>query len=382
MTDIHLFRPHYRIDECLLEIRECLERGWTGLGFKTLEFERAWCAYTGLQHAHFTNSATAALQLALALLKQQRGWADGDEVITTPLTFVSTNHAILYNRLRPVFADVDEYLCLDPAIAERRITARTRAILFVGLGGNLGQLSWIVDLAQRHHLALIIDAAHMAGTRCDGTMDWATWADATAWSFHAVKNLPTADGGMLCFRDGALDALARQWSWLGIDKDTYARTVDGSAYRWQYDVPHVGYKAHGNSVMAALGLVGLKYLDQDNAYRRQLAMWYDCALCGVDHVHSSPSCESARHLYQILVENRDEVMLALHAQHIYPGVHYQDNTSYPMYQSAAGTCPNAARASQRLLSLPLHLQMTYADVVRISAAVNRTAKGYDGQAAA
>src|SRR5881394_596340 len=114
-TPIHLFVPSFRVDECLAGIRECLEKGWTGLGFKTVEFEAAWAAYTGLPHAHFLNSATAGLHLAVKLLKEQHGWADGDEIITTPLTFVSTNHAILYERMRPVFADVDEYLCLDPA---------------------------------------------------------------------------------------------------------------------------------------------------------------------------------------------------------------------------------------------------------------------------
>ena len=110
MKPIQLFVPTFRIDECLAEVRECLEKGWTGLGFKTTAFEDAWKAYTGLPHAHFLNSATAGLHLAVRLLKERHGWSDGDEIISTPLTFVSSNHAILYERLRPVFADVDEYL--------------------------------------------------------------------------------------------------------------------------------------------------------------------------------------------------------------------------------------------------------------------------------
>ena len=94
--------------------RDFLEKGWTGLGYKTLQFEEAWRRYTGLPHAHFLSSATAGLHLALRLLKERHGWADGDEVISTPLTFVSTSHAILHAGLQVVFADVDEYLCLDP----------------------------------------------------------------------------------------------------------------------------------------------------------------------------------------------------------------------------------------------------------------------------
>ena len=108
MKPIQLFVPHFRIEECLAEIRECLEKGWTGLGYKTVAFETAWKAYTDLPYAHFLNSATAGLHLAVRLLKQRDGWREGDEIITTPLTFVSTNHAMLYENLHPVFADVDE----------------------------------------------------------------------------------------------------------------------------------------------------------------------------------------------------------------------------------------------------------------------------------
>jgi dTDP-4-amino-4,6-dideoxygalactose transaminase len=147
MKPIQLFVPTFRVDECLDQVRECLEKGWTGLGFKTNEFETAWKAYTGLPHAHFLNSATSGLHLAVRLLKERHGWQDGDEVISTPLTFVSSNHAILYERLKPVFADVDEFLCLDPQSIAARITPRTRAVIFVGLGGNTGQLPAVVQPA-------------------------------------------------------------------------------------------------------------------------------------------------------------------------------------------------------------------------------------------
>ena len=127
MKPIQLFVPTFRVDECLAQVRECLEKGWTGLGYKTNEFEEAWKAHTGLPHAHFLNSATSGLHLAVRLLKERHGWSDGDEMISTPLTFVSSNHAILYERLRPVFADVDEYLCLDPAsIADAHHAADAR----------------------------------------------------------------------------------------------------------------------------------------------------------------------------------------------------------------------------------------------------------------
>jgi dTDP-4-amino-4,6-dideoxygalactose transaminase len=374
MEPIQLFVPTFRIEETLEEIRECLEKGWTGLGYKTVQFEEAWQRYTGLAHAHFLNSATAGLHLAVRLLKERHGWADGDEVISTPLTFVSTNHAILYEGLRVVFADVDEYLCLDPESVAERITPRTRAVMFVGLGGNTGRLTEIAHLCRARGLRLIVDASHMAGTRWRGRhVGWE--GDVAVFSFQAVKNLPTADSGMICFTDPELDAEVRKWTWLGISKDTYARTESQGAYKWQYDVDSLGFKYHGNSIMAAMGLVALKHLDHDNAYRRALCAWYDESLDSkVQRVPVRDDCESARHLYQILADDRDQVMLGLNEYKIYPGVHYRENTAYPMYAAMRGTCPRAQDASARVISLPLHMRLTRDDVTRISGALREILK--------
>jgi dTDP-4-amino-4,6-dideoxygalactose transaminase len=372
MKPLSLFTPTFRVDETLAEIRECLEKGWTGLGFKTIAMEKAWCDYTGLPYAHFLSSATAGLHLAIYLLKKTHGWNDGDEIITTPLTFVSTNHAILYERLRPIFADVDQHLCLDPASVEQRITDRTRAVIFVGLGGSVGQLRRIADLCRERGLSLILDAAHMSGTRWTNGAHVGAEADATVFSYHAVKNLPTADAGMICLRSGALDAAARKAAWMGINKDTFARTSADGAYKWKYDVEEVGFKYHGNSVMASIALVALRYLDSDNAWRRQLAAWYDEQLRDVQSIElvpMPPECEPSRHLYQILSDRRDELLVALANAGISAGVHYDDNTSYRMYAYAAGMCPKAARASARLLSLPMSMRLAHDDVTRICSVI-------------
>jgi dTDP-4-amino-4,6-dideoxygalactose transaminase len=367
---IQLFVPNFRVDECLEQIRETLERGWTGLGYKTIELEDAWKAFTGVPHAHFLNSATAGLHLAVRLLKQQGGWSDGDEIISTPITFVSTNHAILYENMKVVFADIDQYGCLDPESVAARITPRTRAVIFVGLGGNTGQLEAMQRLCKERGLKLILDAAHMAGTRCKGVTPGLD-TDVIVYSFQAVKNLPTADSGMICFKEESLDKLVRQQSWLGIDKDTYSRTLGGGAYKWHYDVPALGFKHHGNSVVAAIGLVQLKYLDADNAYRRQIARWYDELLAdtSIARVPMAEGCEPSRHLYQVLVNNRDEVLLALNALGVFPGVHYRDNTDFTMYKDQQGICPNAAAFSSKVLSLPLHMKLTFADVQRVCSAL-------------
>jgi dTDP-4-amino-4,6-dideoxygalactose transaminase len=371
MEPINLFVPSFRVEETLGEIRECLEKGWTGLGFKTVQFEEAWKKYTGLPHAHFLNSATAGLHLAVRMLKEKNQWQEGDEIISTPLTFVSTNHVVLYERLKPVFADIDEYLCLDPQSVNERITPKTRAVMFVGMGGNVGRLNEIADLCREKRIKLILDASHMSGTRLQGRHIGGE-ADVSVFSFQAVKNLPTADSGMICFAEAGFDEEVRKWTWLGIDKDTFSRTLGKGTYKWYYDVVHEGFKYHGNSIMAAIGLVALKYLDPDNAYRRQIAAWYDDRLQNETKIHSvpvAPGCVSSRHLYQILVRNRDEVILALNDEKIYPGVHYRNNIHYKMYHYGKSSCPRSLEANEQVISLPMHLRLTYQDVQRVCEAL-------------
>ena len=370
-----LFVPKFRVEECLEHVRECLEKGWTGMGFKTVEIEDEWKRYTGLSNAHFLSSATAGLHLAFEVLKRKHGWEDGSEVISASLTFVSTNHAIKYAGLEPVFADVDQYLCLDPKSIEEKITEKTKAVVFVGLGGNTGQLEAVSKLCKEKGLSLILDAAHMAGSRLHGKHVGHN-VDVTVFSYQAVKNMPTADSGMICFSDETDDLLARKLTWLGINKDTFARTAAQGAYKWKYDVEDLGFKYHGNSIMAGLALVSLKYLDNDNSYRRQLAKWYRDELESEEYitvVPIAPGCESSTHLLQIRVANRDELLVKLNENGVYPGVHYTDNSEYEMYKSC-GRCPEALRASDEIISLPMHMGVTQQDVVKICNFVKKYSK--------
>ncbi len=371
---IQLFKASFHVDECLAEIKECLEKGWTGLGFKTVEFEKKWCEYTGHNYAHFLNSATVGLHLAVEVLKMQNGWKDGDEIISTPITFVSTNHAIMYENLVPRFADVDEYLCLDPIDVERKINEKTRAIMFVAYGGRIGRLLEIIELCKKYNLKLIIDAAHMAGTRMNGVFPGTLeGVDVTVYSFQAVKNLPTADSGMICFKDTENDEICRKLTWLGINKDTYARTNEKGNYKWKYDVEYLGHKDHGNSIMAAIGLVQLKYLDEGNEYRRKLCRCYDELFKNnnkVKPVAVNYPNECSYHIYEIEVDDRDGLMQMLNASEVYAGVHYRDNTEYKMYSYDHGKCPNAHRISDRIITLPLHLELTEKDIKFIGNIVN------------
>ena len=381
MDKIQVLKPKYRTEEILKEIQECLDTSWTGMGGKAIEFEEKWKVYTDFENAHFLQSATAGLHLALKVFKEKYGWEDGDEIITTPLTFVSTNHAIMYENLKPVFADVDDSLCLDPDSVLSNITDKTRAVMFVGIGGNIGQYDKIREICNLQNIPLILDAAHLAGTETtrvypqyqamkQSQVGWD--ADVSVFSFQAVKNLPTADSGMICFKDEEDDKLARQLSWLGIDKSTYDRYNKGT-YNWKYDVPNVGYKYHGNALMGAIGLVQLKYLSEDNQYRNLLSETYDYYfdLLGLETIQEVKNTLvegiHSRHLYPIRIKKglRDFVMEELSKRDIYCGVHYLDNTQYPMYNYAHGTCKNAHEISSELISLPLHLHMSKDDVKRI-----------------
>lgn len=372
MENIQLFVPKFRVDETLEAIRPALERGWPGMGYLTLEIEKEWKSYTGYSHAHFLNSNTSGLHLALEVFKRKHGWADGDEVITTSLTFVSSNHAILYSSLTPVFADIDESLCLSPESIKTVITPKTRALIYVGVGGNPGRYKEIVELCRKHNITLILDAAHMAGTKNPDGGHVGVDADVAVYSFQAVKNLPTADSGMICFAEEADDEHARRLSWLGINKDTYARSSSAGTYKWQYEVDELGYKYHGNSIMAAIALVALKYLDEDNARRREICDFYTSQLAdnpSISVVHHAEEFESSRHLFQIRVPNRDRVLGLLNEMGIYPGVHYRDNTDYSLYSFGAGKAPLAHSACDELLSLPLHMSLSDADLLRVTEGV-------------
>ena len=369
---IQVLKPYFRVDEVLEEIRQCLEKGWTGIGFKTVDFEKQWSEYTGFAHSHFVNSATAGLHLAVKLLKKKHGWLNGDEIITPSLTFVSTNHAILYEGLTPRFCEVDKTLCLDPQAVRAAIGENTRAIMYVGLGGNAAHYRAMRGLADEFGLMLILDAAHMAGTRWLNSGEHVGLdADCTIFSFQAVKNCPSSDSGMICFRDEDLDREVRLQSWLGIDKSTYDRYTE-TTYKWRYDVTDLGYKYNGNAITAAIGLVSLKYLDEDNARRRQMAQKYEELLkncADVTVIRHDPKISSSRHLIQILVEGRDHLMDWLATQGIYCGVHYIPNHRYGVYNKGTSELPVTDHVADRLISLPLHLWLSDDDVEHVASSV-------------
>jgi len=363
MKNIQVLKPKFRVDECLSEIKECLDIGWTGMGYKTVEFENHWKNYTGLDNAHFLNSASSGLHLAVKILKEKYDWKDGEEIITTPFTFISTNHSIIYENLQPCFADIDDSLNLNPQSVMSKINSKTKAIIFVGMGGNTKNLIEIINIARKNKLIIILDAAHMAGSYINNRHVGFD-VDVSIFSFQAVKNLPTADSGMICFNNEDDDKKARELSWLGINKDTFTRSNINS-YKWDYNINHVGYKYHGNSIMAALGIVGLRYLDKDNQYRRDLASRYIYNLNGKVDFIKHDSNQTSRHLFQVVVNSREKLIDYLSVNKIFPGVHYRQSTDYEVFNTKS-QLPKSEYFSKHILTLPLHLELNFKDIDKIS----------------
>ena len=369
---MQLFKPN--ISEAAIEaVAKVLRSGWIGLGPKVKEFEEKFAEYVGAKYAVATNSCSAALHLAVIV----SGVRQGDEVITTPLTFVSTNHVILYERVVPVFADISpRTYCIDPESIEKMTTKRTKAIICMHYGGHPCDLDKIYEVAKRHNLRVIEDAAHACGSSYKGRKIGSFGL--TCFSFHAVKNLPVGDGGMITTDDKKQYERLNRLRWLGIDKSTYARTEQdkgrASAYAWKYNVPELGYKYHMNDIAAAIGIEQLKLVEEQNAYRRKLAAIYSQGLHHRDIIalpYVSPEMITSQHLYVIRVNRRDDLIVKLKANDIAPGVHYIPNNLFPMYRDCRAEVSNAMKVSKTLLSLPMHTLLTEEDINRVVDVINR-----------
>lgn len=355
--NIPLFRPSIS-NEAIEAVTDVLRSGWLGLGPRTREFEEQFAAYIGAPHCVGLNSCTSAIHLALKILDLPKG----SEVITTALTFVSTNHAILYEDLKPVFADIDPATGnLSVASVAEKITDRTRALLVVHYGGYPADIDELYELARSRGIAVIEDCAHACGSTYKGARV-GSHGDLHAFSFHAVKNLPMGDGGALTVRKTDDDARLRRLRWLGIDKDTFRRTTN-STYDWEYDVPEIGYKYHMNDIGAAIGLAQLRLLDEQNARRTAIAKAYRAQLAAVPGVTLPPESDdrtSSYHLFPILVDDRDALIRKLKEAGVGTGVHYRRNDEYSMYERA--DLPATEWFSSHVLSLPMHMCVSDEDI--------------------
>jgi len=353
---IPVFRPSMGREE-VKAVKQVLMSGWIGLGPKTNEFEKTFAEYVGVKYAIGVNSCTAALHLALKVM----GVAGG-EVITTSMSFVSSNHAILYNNAIPVFADVEEdTLNLRVDEIDSLITPKTRAILVVHYGGHPCDMDPILKIARDNGLKVVEDAAHACGAEYKGKKIGSI-GDATCFSFHAVKNLATGDGGMITVHDEQAAERLRKLCWLGISRGTWDRS-EGKAYKWEYDVEEIGYKYHMNDIAAAIGLVQLSKLEKANSRRKEIVQRYNEAFREMDWIRipvEKTYGRSACHNYVIKVMRgrRDKLIEYLAANGISASVHYIPSHLYQIYRPYYRKLRITESVWKTLVTLPLFPDLT------------------------
>lgn len=362
------------------EVLAALESGWLSTGPRTKQFEARMGEYLGVRHAIAVSSCTAGLHVALVAA----GIGAGDEVITSPLTFVSTANVILHAGATPVFADIrrDSYN-ISAGEIEKRITPRTKAIIPVHYAGQPCDMDEIRALARSRGILVIEDAAHAIGAAYQGKLVGSDVEGFTVFSFYATKNLTTGEGGMVITDRDDLAERVRLLGLHGITHDAWKRySATGS---WYYEVVAPGYKYNMTDVQSALGLIQLKRLPWFIERRELISGQYNQAFADLPEILTpwvAPHVRHARHLYPIVVDsarlkiNRGEFIEALKAENIGTSVHFIPVHLHPYYRDTfgykRGDFPNAEWVYDGMISLPLYPHMTVDEVSDVCGAVRRT----------
>jgi len=345
-------------------------------------FERAIADYVGAKYAVAFSNGTAALHGACFAA----GIGEGDEVITTPMTFAASANCVLYRGGVPVFADIDEKTYnIDPQSVEEKITERTKAIIPVDFAGQPADLDPILEIAEKHRLVVIEDAAHALGAVYKGRKVGSI-SDMTMFSFHPVKLITTGEGGIIVTNNEEYYERLLQFRTHGITRDRSRMAEDHGP--WYYEMQFLGYNYRLTDIQAALGLSQLKKIEKFLELRRRYAAMYNDAFKGMDELilpHQPEWAESGWHLYVIrlrpekLAASRREIFEALQRQNIGVNVHYIPVHYQPYYRKLGydkGICPKAERVYEEILTLPLFPAMSEQDVRDVIEAVKRTVGQY------
>ncbi|CUH94416.1 putative protein MJ1066 [Propionispora sp. 2/2-37] len=332
------------------------------------EFEKAFAQYVGAKYAVAIANGTAALHAACFAA----GIGEGDEVITTPITFAASANCVLYCGGTPVFADIDARTYnIDPEEIRKRITGKTKAIIPVHFTGQPCEMDKITELARKHNLIVIEDAAHAVGADYKGRMVGGI-SDMTTFSFHPVKHITTGEGGMITTNSEELYRRLLLFRSHGITRDK--SLMQGNHGPWYYEQQALGYNYRMTDIQAALGLSQLKKADRFLARRREIAEMYtraftDCP--GLIVPYQQDGCHSGWHLYMIQVRldrlscDRRKIYEELLQENIGVNVHYIPVYKHPYYQDngyQAVTCRNSEQFYERAITLPLFPKMANQDV--------------------
>jgi len=367
-TFLPFSRPNISPEE-IQAVVETLQSGWITTGPRTERFAAAFADYVGGRYAVPVSSATAGLHDALLAL----GVGPGDEVVTTPMTFVATLNTIVHCGATPVLADVDAAtLQIRAERIEERLTKRTKAIVPVHFAGQPSDLDPIVELAASRGIAVLEDAAHAVGTEYKGRRI-GSFATTSVFSFHPNKNMTTGEGGMVVTDDRGVFERASLLKFHGMDREAWKRFAKEGSPR--YDVEAPGFKYNMMDIQAALGLGQLARLEGFIAERARLAARYEAALSGLRGLilpqRTPYPSRHAWHLYTPLVDtdrlsiDRDGFMAELKKRNIGTGLHYTAAHEFSYYAARFGwraeDYPEAHYVSERIVSLPLFPGLTDAD---------------------
>jgi dTDP-4-amino-4,6-dideoxygalactose transaminase len=365
-------------DDEIAEVVDTLRSGWVTTGPKAKRFEGDFSAFLGdaSLHSLAVNSATAGLHLALEAL----GIGPGDEVITTTHTFTATAEVVRYLGADVKLVDIDPAtLCIDPAAVEAAVGPRTRAIVPVHYGGRAADMAAILDIARRHGLKVVEDAAHALPTTCGGQLIGTLGTDATVFSFYANKTITTGEGGMVVTRHDEIARRVKVMRLHGISRDAFDRFT-AKVPSWYYEIVAPGFKYNLTDIAAALGIHQLKRAHAFQRSRAGIAAMYDEALETLPlALPPRPAAGDLHswHLYVVRLADdagitRDAFIEKLFAQGIGCSVHYIPLHQQPYWRDRYGLkaadFPHSQHAYERLVSLPMYSRMQPGDVERVATA--------------
>ena len=343
-------------------VMEVLSSGMLIQGSKVEEFEQKFAKFIGVKYAITTSSGTTALHLALLA----SGIKGGDEVITTPFTFISTANSILFCKAKPVFVDIDERTFnIDPGKIEEKITEKTKAILPVHLYGQPANMDPIIEIAEEHDLMIIGDAAQAHGARYNGKMV-GSLADMGCFSFYPTKNMTTGEGGMITTNDDKIAEIAK------------CIRNHGSLSKYNYSC--LGYNYRMTDIAAAIGIEQLKKLDKFNKDRKENAEYLNKGLVDMDGVeipYVLPGVEHVYHQYTIKCQGRDELARHLEKNGIGFGIYYPKPLHWYPHLKKFGdkNLRIAEEVAKKVISLPVHPSVEKKDLDEIIGTIEEYVEG-------
>lgn len=320
-------------------------------------FERAVCDYTGAKYCVAVANGTAALHIAALAA----GLGPGDEAITSPITFLSSANSICFCGAKPVFADIESDTAnVDPTEIERHVTDRTKVLIPVHFAGQSCDMERISEIAKRHNLLVIEDAAHAIGSDYKDTkVGSCAYSDMTIFSFHPVKTITTGEGGAVTTNDPELYAKLCAYRAHGTHKDGAMTDT------WEYEMRELGFNYRITDFQCALGVSQLRKLDFFKARRRKVVAYYNEHL-GLPHLTERPFSNACFHLYPVFVENRRDFYFKAREKGLFLQVHYIPVHTQPYYRTnfgyKHGDYPKAEAYYEKCISLPLYPDLTEDDL--------------------